>query len=248
MRHVYVGDVGDFGKFGLLRALLRGPRSCKLGVAWYLMDEAEQNNDGKHDAYLCVGTEDANASYRDCDPPLYDRLKQIRSGDQLDIAMLENGSVLPDGTLFSKEAIPVNATKSLRSEWHLRSIDSLNSCDIVFVDPDNGIKWKDPGPSSVWSHKHVYWSEILDYLDAGKSVVAYHHLNRSGSHAEQIQSCLATLDANGHPSWGVRYRRGTSRVFFVIANQKHRESLKDNVLAFSESWSAHTDLRFGEGV
>ena len=122
---------------------------------------------------------------------------------------------------------------------------TLSDCDVVFVDPDNGIKWEDPGPPAVWSHKHIYWSEILDYLNSGKSVVCYHHLNRNGSHAEQIQSGLATLNANGHPSWGVRYRRGTSRVFFVIANPKHRDSFRENLLAFSETWSDHTELNVG---
>ena len=33
MQNRYVGDIGDFGKYGLLRALYHGRQ---LGVAWYL--------------------------------------------------------------------------------------------------------------------------------------------------------------------------------------------------------------------
>ena len=242
MRHVYVGDVGDFGKFGLLRALLHGSENLKLGVAWYLMDEHEHNNDGKHDSYLCVGTDNVNSSYRDCDADLYDRLKQIRGGDRLDVSMLEEGSVLPESTVFAKETIPVNATTSQRSEWHARSKQVLSECEVVFVDPDNGIKWQNPTPKAAWSHKHVYWSEILDFLDAGKSVVVYHHLNRNGSHEEQVQSGLGTLATYGHPRWAVRYRRGTSRVFSVIPNRSHQEKLNRNLLAFGKNWKNHADV------
>ena len=40
----YVGDVGDFGKYGLLRALCGG--DLTLGVVWYLYPDEEANNDG----------------------------------------------------------------------------------------------------------------------------------------------------------------------------------------------------------
>ena len=44
MQDRYVGDVGDFGKYGLLRALCGG--DLTLGVVWYLYPDEEANNDG----------------------------------------------------------------------------------------------------------------------------------------------------------------------------------------------------------
>ena len=44
MQDRYVGDVGDFVKYGLLRAI-RGTK--RLGVAWYLHPDAGPAGDGK---------------------------------------------------------------------------------------------------------------------------------------------------------------------------------------------------------
>ena len=47
MRDRYVGDIGDFAKYGLLRAVGNGRR---LGIAWYLCvdSEAAQKGDSRH--------------------------------------------------------------------------------------------------------------------------------------------------------------------------------------------------------
>ena len=47
MQDRYVGDIGDFVKYGLLRALGKGKR---LGVAWYLPAAADLtgSGDGRH--------------------------------------------------------------------------------------------------------------------------------------------------------------------------------------------------------
>ena len=51
----YVGDVGDFGKYGLLKALClpsKVPGGCNLslGVVWYLVPD--ESKDGKLTGYL----------------------------------------------------------------------------------------------------------------------------------------------------------------------------------------------------
>ena len=49
MQDRYVGDIGDFVKYGLLRAI-RGEKS--LGVVWYLRPNDGPVGDGRHTAYL----------------------------------------------------------------------------------------------------------------------------------------------------------------------------------------------------
>lgn len=49
MQNRYTGDIGDFAKYGLLRALGEGN---KLGIVWYLYPDESHNEDGKHTAYL----------------------------------------------------------------------------------------------------------------------------------------------------------------------------------------------------
>ena len=42
MQDRYAGDIGDFVKLGLLRALSSG---CKLGIAWYRFPDEDHNGD-----------------------------------------------------------------------------------------------------------------------------------------------------------------------------------------------------------
>ena len=72
LQNRYVGDLGDFGKYGLLKALCGD--TLKLGVNWYLIPDESHN--GKHTAYLKSTHKDSTA-YRSCDPELYDSLRKI---------------------------------------------------------------------------------------------------------------------------------------------------------------------------
>jgi hypothetical protein len=63
MQDRYVGDVGDFGKYGLLRSLAA---DLSLGVVWYLGPEESHNADGKHIGYL-NSTQKNLIKFRDCD-------------------------------------------------------------------------------------------------------------------------------------------------------------------------------------
>lgn len=72
MQDRYVADVGDFGKYGLLRCLAgitceTKKDKLKLGVIWYLTPSCLGNpNDGKHLYYL-----DNQTKFKDCDEPLF---------------------------------------------------------------------------------------------------------------------------------------------------------------------------------
>ena len=69
MQDRYTGDIGDYIKYALLRALSPG---LKLGIAWYLYPDENHNSDGKHVQYL----QDPQR-WRHLDPELFDALKQI---------------------------------------------------------------------------------------------------------------------------------------------------------------------------
>ena len=49
MKNQYVGDIGDYGKYGLLRFL--ASHGIKIGVNWYLT-ENDGSTDGKFTTYL----------------------------------------------------------------------------------------------------------------------------------------------------------------------------------------------------
>src|SRR5881628_3576408 len=80
MQDRYVADVGDFGKYGLLRVLCNttghesGPR-LRLGVVWYLFDSKEERKrkpgDGRKTGYA---KQSHKARFRRRDEKLYDVL------------------------------------------------------------------------------------------------------------------------------------------------------------------------------
>jgi len=93
----YVGDVGDFGKYGLLKALClpsKVPGGCNLslGVVWYLVPD--ESKDGKLTGYLKDSPKNLGL-YRSCDPGLYDSLRDIVCGDRRNVSAIRQEGVLP---------------------------------------------------------------------------------------------------------------------------------------------------------
>ena len=72
MQDRYVGDIGDFGKYGLLRAIsgMHDPvrnQHLQLGIAWYLFPDESHTADGKFTGYL-EDEGDNHKKFRACDP------------------------------------------------------------------------------------------------------------------------------------------------------------------------------------
>ena len=84
MQNRYMGDIGDFGKLGLLRVL--SSNGLSIGVNWYLTDDENHNGDGRHLGYL------AKTEYRDCDEALWYALKRIVTSNQRETAAIENSA------------------------------------------------------------------------------------------------------------------------------------------------------------
>ena len=105
MQNQYVGDIGDFGKFGLLRALSRdgGPR---LGVIWYLVPGDGGIHNGQHVSYL----QNPGNKLRDCDPELFDCLASLVKGGRRNVQAVEEAGILPEGTVFYKELLSFKPT------------------------------------------------------------------------------------------------------------------------------------------
>ena len=81
MQDRYAGDVGDFGKFSLLRTLCRDDNN-KLGVVWYRFPDESHNGDGRHIDYI------SNPQYNACDKELVKCLSKVITGER-SIAHLE---------------------------------------------------------------------------------------------------------------------------------------------------------------
>ena len=93
MKNQYVGDIGDYGKYGLLRFLAN--RGIKIGVNWYLTDD-DGSSDGKFTKYL------KNPDERYYDPELFDALKEIAFRKDKTVGMVEDAGIIPGAAYFSE--------------------------------------------------------------------------------------------------------------------------------------------------
>ena len=80
MKNQYVGDIGDYGKYGLLRFM--AAHGIKIGVNWY-RTENDGSADGKITSYL---KQDSERIY---DPELFDALKKIDNRSDKNVKMIE---------------------------------------------------------------------------------------------------------------------------------------------------------------
>ena len=254
MQDRYTGDVGDFGKYGLLRCL-RGPDAAplRLAVVWYRTDcdivATDPVNDGKHVRYLQPQHE---RSFRPCDPTLYDGLREIvNRGDRRVGAVAQSGLLGPD-TQFHDDYVPGPATGVSREarveprrDWLEDALRAMRDCDLVFLDPDNGLEAPSAPITTRKAPKYAYLEEVEALVGRGQSVVIYHHLGRRGSHADQIARWTERLQRRLAPAaiLPLRFRRGTARAFFVLATSDLAPVLRERATALDRpTWRAHFEL------
>jgi hypothetical protein len=238
MQDRYAGDVGDFIKFGLLRALVAAEHPLRLGVNWYLTADQAHNADGKHVAYLDA-TRAHHRSLRVCDEELMARLAKVLEGTR-SVAGLEATGVLPEGTVTFSEPLFKGMKPGERQDWQAQALAALAPADIVFVDPDNGIR---PGRGGRLPYKFAFTEELADYSARRQSLVVYRHADRTCSVELQVPRRLTQLAAATgiEPLGAVVGRRGTCRFFFVLPAPAHRDRLFRALGEHQSIWSAHTD-------
>ena len=174
MRDDFVGNIGDYGKYGLLRALCGlHPRGASdhlsLGVVWY-QTPPQRPESGNFD-YL------DQKKYERCDPDLFKALKEMRdsarqgdSGQQRSLSAIEDSEILGEDTVFFDKAVPGDIPS--RKEWFAEALEAVKKQDVIFLDPDEGLRVKE---SEGLSEKHACIGELEEIIVAGKIAVVYHH-------------------------------------------------------------------------
>jgi hypothetical protein len=249
----YAADVGDFLKLGLLRYLTSTHGylpSLRLGVVWYRVIDEVHNADGKHVAYLSHSSL-VGRSLRRLDAGLYDRLAGVIDSGTRSVAALEEAGVLPEESASFNEALTLGHLPptarvqrvAARKEWLARALVATDRCDLVFVDPDNGVRRSDHGVPSHRNktEKHAYFDELREFSARGQSLVAYHHADRSTTVDRQAHLRLADAaeQLSIEPLAAVRASRGTNRLFLVLPAARHRSNLEMRLRDLEKSsWSS----------
>lgn len=169
MKNQYLGDVSDYRKYALLRALAQGGR-VRIGVCWMLTPDDERPG-GRKLAYL--GQPDR---WRAFDPPLFDLLRQVVDApESRRLALVETGEVIPEASFF--DAL-VPDERGAREAWFADALAALRDADLVFFDPDNGVDVASKPKGRKESSKFAFRDELKATLVAGHSVLVYQHFAR----------------------------------------------------------------------
>jgi len=236
MQNRYVGDIGDFGKLGLLRAL--SSKGLSIGVNWYLTADESHNGDGCHVDYL------AKDEYRVCDEALWDALNQIRNIQPRETAAIERSGIL-SATYYSVPIACACNNKAGRLEqrkrWHMSALKALRGTDVVYVDPDNGLMVPS-AQGTTKMRKYVEVQEIADYYRQGSSVIYYQHKARiqDVEYSKQYHSLLAAIDIPGERGLGLKFISTSQRFYFFVIQPRHESIIRDCVeQMLTTEWKKH---------
>jgi len=149
VRDQYAGDVSDILKFAFLRALAGTDRT--LGIAWYYAPGDDGRADGRHLEWR------DEAAWRLLDAELHSGLAAL---PERSIAALEQAAIWPKGALFHRAPMP---SRLERGAWGTLKRRALDSANIIFLDPDNGV--------GAETEKHATLTEIQLLRKPGRAIV-----------------------------------------------------------------------------
>ncbi|SRR5216683_2512590 len=240
MKDKYAGDVNDFAKYGLLRWLASGPERLRLGVIWYLTPEAP-GGDGGRVQYLSTAEPNRFSS---ADRELFQKLGAIVADQQRSTAEIARRDILPADTVYYAEPI----VSRRRAEWFLAGSEALSGCDLVFLDPDNGLA---PPQRAKAAAMHATLDEVQALRSQGHSVVVIQFLNRRAAHVMQLRTWLSQVSLHSHDllpaPWAFHWRTGSSLGFMIIPSTRHAATLVKRLQSLAHSpWAGLFDVYVNE--
>jgi hypothetical protein len=215
MQNRYVADIGDYVKLSILRALAPGRL---LGVVWWLFPDETHNKDGSHREYL-----QKSKTWRPFDPQLFDTLADIAAAGIENVEALEAPSLL-SGAVYLRDQIPCDAEPyscrdDARQQWLSHAVTAVKACDLVFLDPDNGIATGALRITRRAAGKSVTINELKMFLRPDRTLIVYHHHTRqTGGHALELRTLANRLLDAGLPVAGALRAKPRSPRAFIIIN------------------------------
>ena len=225
MKNKYFGDVNDYLKYGILRCFTES--GFHVGVCWMLTPDDERSDGGK------IGYLRQPKQWRKHDPELFDflcgRMDELTGRS---VNWIEDPSILAN-TCFFNEIVPDREPR--RSSWFAEAMEDLNTCNLIFFDPDNGIEVPSVPRNRKNSSKYVYWDELRIAWDRGASLLVFQHYPRK-KRSEYISQMVDAMQKNlGGANVTPLH---TSNVLFLLAiRDEHLDSVNQAIELAKHRWT-----------
>jgi len=222
MKNQYAGDIGDYTKLGMLRAIERA--GFHLGINWYLTPDEHSDSpnktDGKHTDYLRKLCDTS-------DRVLFQKLKEIIDSGVRSVEKLETAGLFELARFFGEILV-----SSQRKGWHAKAISALKEREVVFLDPDNGLEIKSTEPHHKDGNKYTTYEEASDYYVKGRaSVIVYNHRDRSPSE-NYIKRLTKFVDEKWTPgavSFYLRSHQYSVRDYLFLVQPHHLDKMNQAI-------------------
>jgi hypothetical protein len=233
MRDRFIGDEGDFCKYGLLRALAgvqpKETDELSLGIVWYRVPESRIK-------YL-----DDPKTFRGCDPPLFNVLTEVVKSNPRTIAGIQQTPIWPRGTVFFDKPAVRRVPSAENDPWLDEAVEKVGKCDLVFLDPDTGLEKRSKDLVDV---EHCSYKDVRRFWQQGqRSLVVYQHQAQRKGQVDQMAAVAAELEKEvGRRPWYLHFQRMS---LFVIPSRSRRDTLKARFLRFTKDWDGRVKLGNG---
>lgn len=230
MKHQYFGDVNDYQKYGILRALSGSVDS--LHVVW-MLTPGDGRSDGRFTAYLHQPEE-----WRRFDPELFDFLEvEVLRNGRRSVGSVESWQGLQAS--FWSAVVPDD--RPGRGRWWGGALPTVRARRLVFFDPDNGVEVPSCPKGRKGSSKYVYWDELEEAWRNGASLLVYQHFPR-----EARAPFLERLSAEFHRRLNMEsvVTFTTSHVaFFLVPQPWWREEATRGAREIRDVWRGRIGVR-----
>lgn len=234
MKDQYVGDINDYVKYSVLRALGEA-HTTSLLVCWMLTAD-DGGTDGRRTVYL----RDRDR-YRPVDPALFDSLEELVSCGKRSTTAIETLGVLPDATFFRRRLEDAQRTRQdfLTALWR-----EATGHRVVFFDPDNGLSVGSVAPGRAGSRRYVFCSDLAPLRQLDAAAVIYQHFPRV-PRAPYIAAQLDRLATALPGYWTAAIY--SSLVAFLVATPHHQvEGFREALGLAQDRWAGCLDLTFAD--
>ncbi len=243
MQNRYSGDIGDYSKFVLLRKLF-ATKQHRIGLVWYLHPDESHTNDGRHIDYL------EDDKFAGCDPVLVKGLHRVVTR-QRNIRALEAAGLLPNKPVYFSEPLDFHQRyprqtmsdkrqrQAAREGWLHRAITAVKHCNVVMLDPDNGLEISScEKPHQARAGKYAFYHEVAGFFRNRDVCVVYQHLHRQTSHPAQMRLRAQQLKhkvPDAAQVFAIRYAPYTPRAYFILVSAKAVEQIRTSLQQFIDS-------------